>query len=129
MNKIRIIDLLTKIANGEELPEKIKYKDIIYNWKVTEQGKGYCNEDNHYYEWLANRIYCDEKSVLNDTIEIIEDKENIENINIQDIEELEDIVVLSEEGYMTRGTFIGITDKINELVQAVKHLEKTKEDK
>ncbi len=30
MNKeIKIIELINKIANGEEVPEKIKYKEII----------------------------------------------------------------------------------------------------
>lgn len=116
---IKIIDLLCKIANGEEIPEKIKYKDIIYNWKVTKQGTGYCNKNNYYCEWLANRIHCDEKSVLNDTVEIIEDKENTEDINIQGISGL------PEWGYDDDD----IRRTINELVQAVKHLEKTKEDK
>ena len=29
--KIKMIDLLVKIANGEEVPEKIKYKNEIYD--------------------------------------------------------------------------------------------------
>ena len=30
---MKIIDLLNKIANGEEVPKKIKYKNKIYEWK------------------------------------------------------------------------------------------------
>ena len=29
---MKVIDLLNKIAKGEEVPEKIKYNTKIYNW-------------------------------------------------------------------------------------------------
>ena len=117
---MKVIDLLNKIANGEEVPEKIKYNGTEY--KLNEKTGWYQSIDviGSVNEWFISKYR------LNDTVERIEDTEDI---NIQDIKELEDIVALSEEGYMTRGTFIGITDKINELVQAIKQLDKTKEDK
>ena len=37
--KIKIIDLLTKIANGEEVPKKIKWENIIYAY--SEYDKDY----------------------------------------------------------------------------------------
>jgi hypothetical protein len=41
INKIRIIDLLNKIANGEEVPKKIKWNDTKYI---------FFENTNQYYE-------------------------------------------------------------------------------
>ena len=71
---MKLIDLLVKIANGEEVPEKIKYNNCEYKF----------NKDRNDYEcakikdWSLfynkigkanNMIDC-----LNDEIEILEDK-------------------------------------------------------
>ena len=74
---MRVIDLLNKIANGEELPEKILYSDKIWHWDT---------EENDYvkdYKRLFS-YYLDECLIisLNDKIEIIEDKK-IENIKVK----------------------------------------------
>ena len=73
MNKIRVIDLLNKIANGEEVPKRVKYKGIIFE-----------NKDGD----LLNDINCSlfehrscgvEKllPMLNDEVEIIEEEKKI----------------------------------------------------
>ena len=44
---MKIIDLLNKIANGEEIPKKIRYGDLIYN--VSDVGEDYYN-----YEYVLS---------------------------------------------------------------------------
>ena len=41
MKIIRIIDLLNKIANNEEMPKKIKYKKLIYVYEEGAYGWSY----------------------------------------------------------------------------------------
>ena len=69
MNKIRVIDLLNKIANGEEVPKK-------FIW-----------DDKEYYSQFKNCYRCDETSTifeddfvlehLNDEVEILEEEKKI----------------------------------------------------
>lgn len=73
---MKIIELLNKMANGEEVPTTIKYQDNYYNlirkynedWEKYEFG--YKNLNGGYLN-----IWRD--SVLNDTVEIIEEKKKI----------------------------------------------------
>ena len=45
---MKVIDLLNKIANGEEVPQKIKVGNKIYNYETFNIGKG----DNYFTaEW------------------------------------------------------------------------------
>lgn len=79
MNKLRIIDLLNKIANGEEVPKKIKWgvhnlEWYIYDYKALDElGKP------TFFE-ITGGI---SRKLLNDEVEIIEDKkiEKIKNKN------------------------------------------------
>ena len=79
---MKIIDLLNKIANGEEVPQKIKVGNKIYNYETFNIGKGdnyftaewgevkgyRINYDGTYY-YLEIRDYN-----LNDEVEILEEK-------------------------------------------------------
>ncbi len=111
---MRVIDLLNKIANGEELPEKIKFKidkyilkneDEVGSHKYinTEKDK---NGDTRYLfqDWIIDAI-------LNDEIEIIGEVNEIEKL------------YSTETGMTTRapGNF-ELMDKINELVDAVNEI-------
>ena len=82
MNKIRVIDLLNKIANGEKLPRKLKgnnhtytgFEDLNYqicNYK-DEDGDVLFSDD---YDW-CNPI------LLNETLEIIEEDKEIKKIEV-----------------------------------------------
>ena len=66
---MKVIDLLNKIANGEEVPKKIKYKGSIYTYLEQEGNKIYQYED---YNAVLD-IQCFEK--LNDEVEIIEEQQ------------------------------------------------------
>lgn len=107
MNKtIKIIDLLNKIANGEEVPEKIKYRNCIFN-KTFGAGinPDYVNYDNTYLlEYVSN-----EADSLNELVEILED-------NIEEIEELEIGTITTDERL-----------KINEIIKVVNQIRKEKE--
>ena len=72
MEKIKIIDLLNKVANGEEVPKKVKFDDKIFE------------HDNDDYvikseypdvsdDYLFDNI-CANKEELNFEVEIIEEK-------------------------------------------------------
>jgi hypothetical protein len=77
---MKIIDLLNKIANGEEVPKKIKFYGKYYIWYDNEYtgNKGYCleplkSDSNSFLE--INTVYD-----LNNEVEIIEEEKKIEKI-------------------------------------------------
>ena len=76
---MKIIDLLVKIANKEELPKIVKYDDYLLTY--DEDTQDYYNEPSCTYSLLNDIHY-----KLNDEVKIIEDepKENnkIEKIDI-----------------------------------------------
>lgn len=99
--KIKIIELLNKIANGEEVPNlKIKHWKQIYNFNIK-MGFITCQSDEGYN---LDLIQC-----LNDEVEILED-------NTEEIEELPDDI--DEFGWLE------VKDKINELVKAIRQIRK-----
>ena len=73
MNKIRVIDLLNKIANGEEVPKNIKVDDKYYKW--CNSMKDY--EEENSYKYLVEELETEE---LNDEVEIIEEDKKIKKI-------------------------------------------------
>ena len=122
--KIKIIDLLVKIANGEEVPEKIKYKNEIY--------KRYQNisTNNLYYYQVPNKckFLIDQLSSaidLLDEVEIIKEPKKIEKIEIYEDEEgkieyLDDFY--SDNGFSYSINLQKIKDKINELIDEINKL-------
>lgn len=66
MRTIRVIDLLNKVANGEQ-PNKIKYQGLIY----FKSGMNYVNIDEFIPRIFMQHIF---ENSLNDEIEILEDK-------------------------------------------------------
>jgi len=110
---IKVIDLLNKIANGE-IPNKVKYKDRIYVWDEE-----YENYHVEYENWWLHPEY----KKLNDTVEIIEEQQDID---IQSIEDIKDIFIENascgeDVKYLAR--------KYNDLIQAVKQLDKQIKEK
>lgn len=77
---MKVIDLLNKIANGEELPRKLKGNNHTYTGieDLNYQLCNYQDEDGDIlfsddYEWCSQRI-------LNKELEIIEEEKDIEEI-------------------------------------------------
>lgn len=85
MKTIKIIDLLNMISKGEEVPQKIKVGNKIYNYETFNIGKG---DDYFTAEWeevKGYRISYDGAYCyleirdynLNDEVEILEDEKKI----------------------------------------------------
>lgn len=124
---MKIIDLLNKIANKEDLPKKIRFKDVEYIKKEDNFNDiSYYESTTSKYDLLTKRI--NTTVVLNDEVELIED----EKIDIQKVASIK--YNFDKESYTVKDineafkTFVKLlgmqSDKINELVQAVKQLDK-----
>ena len=80
---MKVIDILNKIANGEEAPKKIKLNEIIFEY----QGDDYLfiDKDNTNY-WLFSEPYSDKfeylENFLRAEIEIIEEDKKIEKLDL-----------------------------------------------
>lgn len=124
---MKVIDLLNKIANGEEVPEKIKWRDKI--WIYTKSQQDYLNHGVCFFE-----SFCQirTKEFLTDTVEIIEEEPEID---IQGIEEtkisddgVNEFFYYTNRNSDTSGIDCSVVDvkimkKINDLIKAVKQLD------
>lgn len=112
---MKVIDLLNKIANNEEVPEKIKYKNKIY-FRTWSDYMGDEPIDEYYYDSEENSWNETLSLKLEDEIEIIEEKpKKIEEIKIN---------LKSTKPYTDQ-----IEIKLNELTKAVNYLLEKESDK
>lgn len=111
---MKIIDLLNKIANGEETPKKIKYRNKIWERTLTINGRGYQYYSELHQEWrtLQNQVYLEE--CLNDEVEIIEAPKKIEKLELES-GKIDDKEFLAK--YITHNRY-----KINELIDEINNL-------
>ena len=73
--KIKVIDLLNKIANGEEVPKKIRFDNTYWNRICGEKNMYYKNDyDDSLFVYFFRR---DLTFTLNDEVEIIEEPKKI----------------------------------------------------
>ena len=110
---MKVIDLLNKIANNEEVPKKIKYKEEIYNYfeGADEVVKLYMLDEQDI-GWFDSQFL-----QLDTEFEIIEEKpKKIEEIYhcCMESENPEIQVIVDNINFMS--------DKINELQKAVNYL-------
>ena len=101
---MKVIDLLNKIAKGEEVPEKIIYRKKEFFWCKP------CNDYDYKDDTLIHLKDCVYN--LNDEVEIIEEEKDIEELDILD----------ENERYSNKMLY----KKINELIKAVNELKKGK---
>ena len=100
---MKIIDLLNRIANGEELPEKIKYENII--WTLNSINDTYDNGEQCLFEDYIEKKYVI-TDILNEEVEVIEEDKKIEKLEMKFGISLADCV-----------------DKINEIIDKVNKME------
>lgn len=100
---MKVIDLLNKIANGEEVPKKIKYSDIEYDFNNNE----YINE--YGVNLLQHVTYAE--YIMTHTVEIIEEDKEIEEL---------DLNLYHDEP----ANIDDLAYKVNELIKAVNKLKK-----
>lgn len=118
---MKIIDILNKINKNEEVPEKIKFEDTIFEYsKENDDYVHKIDEDGWINETLLFKVMNTHfiSDLLRTEVEVIEDnKEIIERLPIYPnyAYKIQDI---SEDRL-----------KINELVQAVNKINKEREEK
>lgn len=101
--KIKVIELLNKVANGEDLPKRIKIQDYVF--ELSKDYEHYYYNEDVEITHLINHNF----SNLNDEVEILED-------NTEEIEELEIGTITTDERL-----------KINEIIKVVNQIRKEKE--
>lgn len=79
---MKIIDLLVKMANGEEVPRKIKYDGIKFEYSESYNDYVSYTEISSIKIFLIDKIF--KKNIkpdilLNDEVEIIEENKKIEH--------------------------------------------------
>lgn len=119
--KIKMIELLTRIANGEDIPKLIEYKGQRYCWKEGNNG-GYIS--NGLY-WLCNiHNNFDEPDFLNDEVEIIEEDKEIKELEFNSKEKY--ITTIEGTSNKMRNIDVTLATKINELVKEIKKMKEEK---
>lgn len=104
---MKVIDLLNKIANNEELPKKIK--DGAFELTLDRDGKHYSGQTTT----VLNDVFG--MNSLNDEIEIIENKPK----------KIEKIPVTYQYGYSQESINEYLRFSINEIIDKVNLLEKS----
>ena len=107
---MKVIDLLNKIANGEDAPKKIIYKKETYYL----ENRHYV--DDSYTDLFENNIYAE---ILNDEVEIIEDKKIKKLKKEKRISGMLDNEIQYIEGYKLED----VGDKINEIIDKINEVE------
>ena len=115
---MKVIDLLNKMAHGEEVPEKIKVDNIIY---IYENWEHFYYTDNEASEDLLERgKYYSTNDFLNWNVELIED----EPIDIDNIEEAKDLFEKHNADIDDKLCIQQNRRLINKLIRCVKQLNK-----
>ena len=121
MKTIKVIDLLNKIANGEEVPKKIKYDGYIWNFYDNKVYQSYWNEENinleDYFDGYIIKYLADE-------VEIIEEDKKIEKIKSNGIEFYSDYINVWIKKEETVAYCEYLMNKVNELIDAVNELKR-----
>jgi len=72
MKKIKLIELLNKIANNEKIPRKIVFEDEVY---IYEEGRGFKTLVGGFTQWLGDCYEdWDTYSFLNLEVAILEEE-------------------------------------------------------
>lgn len=107
---MKIIDLLVKIANNEEVPKIIKYQDKYYEYDDKEQDYFCIDKDENLFEFFFCSLRTSD--FINDKVEIIEENEKIEHC--KDYEEFDCMDELIEHLREKIDTLIDEVNKMKE---------------
>ena len=117
---MKVIDLLNKIANGEEVPKEIKYNACLFAFERQSQDY-YCEEYGNLFEYLINEHRTGE--FLNDEVEPMEDKK-IRKIKVEYSPDIEE-ETFYEDGDKPNHYILGdagtelLINKINEIIDYI----------
>lgn len=109
MIKIKVIDLLNKIANGEEITH---FKFGRCNFVYDENVRNWINGEGDILS-----TYCNVEKCLNEEVEIIEKDEKIEHLDIYNCFHIMGDNEVSR--LRLDDNFQNISDKINEIIDYI----------
>ena len=112
--KIKIIDLLVKIANGEEMPQKIMFDTCLYIY--DEEEETYYNEEEETL-WQNYNF-----KILTDEVEIIGEPKTIEKISWQEKESLAGNLMANEKQEILARRTEKLKSSLNELIDEINNL-------
>lgn len=114
---MKIIDLLNKIANEEEVPKKIIYNNVTLE---------YDEENEDYYDYhnrgLFEYLFGTRQDFLNDEVKVIEESNEIEipkHLSNEFIQHLDDMIIDND--------IKCIAHKVNEIINYLQYKEKKEE--
>lgn len=119
---MKVIDLLNMIANGEEMPKRIKYNGVIL--KYMQDAQDYSGIESTGSGSFFNYLFVNfvTKNFINNEVELLEEEE----IDIQSIKELEYIdqyeIIDNKDVKLNR-------DAIKQLTRAIKQLDNKLKEK
>ena len=129
MKTIKIIDLLNKIAKGEEVPKKIKCDGVIYNYEFKHTIIGSYEYRSQNGNCLMNNMagYLYLTDILNYEVEIIEEDKDIDVLELQEnISKLQsEIDLLSNEIGSYHNKIHSMRDRNTYMKETLKDLQKT----
>lgn len=130
---MKVIDLLNKIANGEEVPKKIKYKGRILYYDSEDSETNNYNATFNYYDkdgenalfegWIGQYLN-DEVEIIKEELEIIEEDKPIEELLIEQDCPSSNYYIRNEFGTkcgLTKHSKM-IAEKVNEIIDVVNEL-------
>ena len=125
---MKIIDLLNKIANGEGVPNKIKWEDIIYVYSEIDKDYLEYPFSDEEYKGLFDMRDSILTQFLNDEVKIIEDDEEDNKIEkINEILRIDDLKPPYDENLkMIWKNVIIQQNKINEIIDKLNEMEENK---
>ena len=122
MKKIRVIDLLNKIANAE-IPKKIKIDGKIFEWIVRSPSEeGYVNKSSGLNTWLCHDYNIDDIGDLNIEVEIIEEDKKIEKLDIHQEKNCKNNWKWKCNGYNISTPQKIIGEKLNEVIDKLNEM-------
>ena len=113
---MKIIDLLNKIAIGEEVPKKIIYENVTLEYDEKHEDYYTCY-DRGLFEYLFKCCL----NFLNDEVEIIEETPKDEIVEIP--KHLSDEFIQDLDGIISDNDIKCIAHKVNEIINYLQYKE------
>ena len=132
---MKVIDLLKKIENGENIPKKIKAYQEVFEWDILEHYYKRSNGD----DLLELCTIFNTGELLSMEVELIEDEIDIDSIEHKELEVLQEMLgqcdlfkgnekyilkVINENNSRLVDAILKVSKENETLVQAVKQLNK-----
>lgn len=116
---MKIIDLMNKVANDEDMPRRIIYEDLEWEYRRDLDDYEYYDEDRNWHEYLFENPFGKAYSELyNDEIEILDHYEK--NNKIEKLEPLQkEWLSLDDIKFTFSNSEMIIVNKINEIIDCI----------